>query len=104
MSVNIDGMFLCTKAVGAVMLAAGKGGSIVNIASMSGFIGNRGRKNSAYCTSKGAVVMFTRDAMTRKHEQGRRWWHEGRDPVASTAATRAVRWRQKRESQPGRRP
>jgi NAD(P)-dependent dehydrogenase (short-subunit alcohol dehydrogenase family) len=70
MSVNIDGMFICTQAVGRTMLQGGHGGTIINIASMSGFIANKGRKNSAYCTSKGAVVMFTREAATEWTEHG----------------------------------
>jgi NAD(P)-dependent dehydrogenase (short-subunit alcohol dehydrogenase family) len=70
MSVNIDGVFNCTKAVGSKMITEGNNGSIINIASMSGFIANRGRKNSAYCTSKGAVIMFTRQAAAEWGSRG----------------------------------
>ena len=69
MSVNLDGIFSCTQAAGKIMLEQG-GGNIINISSMSGFIANWGRKNSAYCASKGGVVMFTREAATEWSEKG----------------------------------
>jgi NAD(P)-dependent dehydrogenase (short-subunit alcohol dehydrogenase family) len=36
------------------------GGSIINIASISGLVGNRGGNNSHYCASKGGVIALTR--------------------------------------------
>jgi NAD(P)-dependent dehydrogenase (short-subunit alcohol dehydrogenase family) len=41
------------------MMAQG-GGSIINVASMSGLIGNRGGDNSHYCATKGGVIALTR--------------------------------------------
>src|SRR5450759_2559893 len=53
-----EGTFLCSRAVVSRLIAAGKPGAIVNIASTSG---HRGRKNAiAYCTAKGGILNFTR--------------------------------------------
>ena len=57
--IDLNGVFYCSRAVGKFMIAQKKG-NIVNIASMSGFVGNLGRHNNAYCAAKGGVVMFTR--------------------------------------------
>jgi meso-butanediol dehydrogenase / (S,S)-butanediol dehydrogenase / diacetyl reductase len=54
---NLDGAFLCTQAVAPVMLASG-GGSVVNIASISGLRASTLRV--AYGTSKGALIHLTR--------------------------------------------
>ena len=57
MDVNVRGVFLCCKEALAVMEKQGAG-SIVNIASVSG---QRGQpSNSAYSTSKGAIMNMTR--------------------------------------------
>jgi NAD(P)-dependent dehydrogenase (short-subunit alcohol dehydrogenase family) len=58
MQVNVTGSFLCARAAARHMIPAG-GGRIVNIASMMGFSGGI-FPNSAYITSKGAVVNLTR--------------------------------------------
>jgi NAD(P)-dependent dehydrogenase (short-subunit alcohol dehydrogenase family) len=42
------------------MIAAGGGGSIINMASISGLVGNRGGNNSHYCATKGGVIALTR--------------------------------------------
>lgn len=60
MRVNMSGVFHCSKWVARRFLEQGEGGSIVNIASMSGLIGNRGGNNSHYCASKGGIVALTR--------------------------------------------
>ncbi len=57
MAVNVKGPFLMSKAVVPVMLGQG-GGAIVNNASCSGLVGDRGAV--AYNTSKGAVVLMTK--------------------------------------------
>lgn len=56
MRVNVDSVFLVTKAALALLLQSR--GSIVNIASVAGLIGIKQR--FAYCASKGAVVAMTR--------------------------------------------
>ena len=58
MSVNAKGVFLCSKAAVQRMKASGKGGSIVNIASIAGKIALSER--FAYAATKGAVLMMTR--------------------------------------------
>lgn len=55
--INVIGTFLMARAVEPHMRAAG-GGSIVNIASVSGMRGNLGR--TAYGASKGAVITMTK--------------------------------------------
>ena len=57
MTINVDGTFLGIRAVAPAMTAAGKG-SIINISSIAGKIGMTG--SSAYCASKGAVLMLTK--------------------------------------------
>ena len=59
LDVNLTGSFLMCQAAGRRMIARGSG-SIVNIASVSGLISNKGRHVTAYCASKGGVVMLTR--------------------------------------------
>lgn len=59
MSVNLDGVFLGTKFAIAAMRESG-GGSIINIASVAGLIGNPDA--SAYHASKGGVRSFSRAA------------------------------------------
>ena len=57
--VDLCSVFYCSQLVGRVMINQKKG-KIINVASMSGFVGNLGRHNNAYCAAKGGVVMFTR--------------------------------------------
>jgi NAD(P)-dependent dehydrogenase (short-subunit alcohol dehydrogenase family) len=59
MAVNLTGAFLCAQAAGAHMLARGSG-SIINVASIMGFVGNPLYANLAYHTSKGGVLNLTR--------------------------------------------
>ena len=57
MAVNVDGVFLGVKTA-LPLMRKGKAGSIINISSIAGL---RGAANlSAYCTSKGAVRLFTK--------------------------------------------
>jgi len=57
MATNLRGAFLCTRAVMRPMLKA-KGGSIVNISSVVGQMGNPGQSN--YAASKAGLEGFTR--------------------------------------------
>jgi NAD(P)-dependent dehydrogenase (short-subunit alcohol dehydrogenase family) len=57
--VNVTGVFLSCQAEANVMLANG-GGAIVNIASMSGTIVNRGLRQAHYNAAKAAVVQLSR--------------------------------------------
>lgn len=56
MAVNVRSVFLVTRALLPLLLAAH--GSIVNIGSVAGLVGIRQR--FAYCASKGAVIAMTR--------------------------------------------
>jgi NAD(P)-dependent dehydrogenase (short-subunit alcohol dehydrogenase family) len=56
-AVNLRGSFLIGQATAKAMKAAG-GGSIINIASVSGMLGNSGR--SAYGASKGGVITLSK--------------------------------------------
>jgi 2-deoxy-D-gluconate 3-dehydrogenase len=57
--VNTTGSFLFSRAVARHMIAAKKGGSIVQTASIMGFSGGGLYPNISYQTSKGAVVNMT---------------------------------------------
>ena len=57
LSTNLDGAFLCTQACAPVMLKTG-GGSVVNIASISGLRASTLRV--AYGTSKAAIIHLTK--------------------------------------------
>jgi NAD(P)-dependent dehydrogenase (short-subunit alcohol dehydrogenase family) len=56
---NLDGVFYCCRLVGRAMLEQG-GGSIINIASMSGLIVNVPQAQASYNASKAAVIHLTR--------------------------------------------
>lgn len=58
MSINLDGVFLGTKYAIGVMKA--KGGSIINLSSIEGLIGDPNL--AAYNASKGGVRLFTKSA------------------------------------------
>ena len=57
---NTTSCFLCTKIVGGAMIAAGKGGRIINVASISAWKTLRGMGGRHYEAGKGAVLQFTR--------------------------------------------
>lgn len=59
MDVNLNSIFLVSKAVGKVMIEQ-KRGSIINISSMSGLVVNVPQYQAAYNTSKAGVIMITR--------------------------------------------
>lgn len=56
--INLTGSFLMSQTVGKAMIAAGKPGSIVLVASMSGSIVNYPQEQSCYNASKAGVVQF----------------------------------------------
>ena len=57
---NVTSTFLCTQAIGKAMIEKGTPGRIINIASISGMIANRGIGGRSYETAKAAVIQFTR--------------------------------------------
>lgn len=67
LSVDLDGVFLCTKHAGAAMAAAG-GGSIINIASIKAFGGAPGTGH--YGAAKAGVVSLTKTAAIELRDHG----------------------------------
>src|SRR5260370_6402192 len=57
MAVNLRGVFFMSQAVARTMVAAGRGGRIINISSQGGLVGLPAA--AVYCTSKGGVNMMT---------------------------------------------
>src|SRR5687768_10823383 len=58
--INITGTFIVAQAVGQAMIKAKTGGSIINIASMSGTVVNYPQEQSCYNASKAGVVQLTK--------------------------------------------
>jgi NAD(P)-dependent dehydrogenase (short-subunit alcohol dehydrogenase family) len=67
--VNVTGLFLSCQAEARTMLAHGRG-SIVNIASMSGVIVNRGLMQAHYNASKAAVIHLTKSLAMEWSQRG----------------------------------
>jgi NAD(P)-dependent dehydrogenase (short-subunit alcohol dehydrogenase family) len=89
MNVNAKGVFLGTKAAIVQMKRTG-GGSIVNISSISGLIG-QDNTNAGYNASKGAVRLFTKSAAIQYAAENIRVNSIHPGPIATpmTAAGRA---------------
>lgn len=65
-SVNLKGVFSCSKAVIRHMLKTG--GNIVNISSIAGVMGNAGQAN--YAASKAGIIGFTKSIAREYGERG----------------------------------
>lgn len=83
MAVNLDGMFLVTQAVGKQMVAQGKGGSIIQTASIYGlmapdhriyegsfYLGHQINTPAVYTASKAAVIGLTKHLATYWADKG----------------------------------
>ncbi|OBJ10245.1 short-chain dehydrogenase [Mycobacterium sp. 1482292.6] len=57
---NVTGVFLTAQAAARAMVAQGRGGVIINTASMSGSIINVPQQVGHYCTAKAAVIQLTK--------------------------------------------
>jgi NAD(P)-dependent dehydrogenase (short-subunit alcohol dehydrogenase family) len=68
--VNMTGVFLCAREAARHMLAAGRGGRIVNTASIMGLSGGGLYPNISYQATKGAVVNMTRALAVEWAKQG----------------------------------
>jgi NAD(P)-dependent dehydrogenase (short-subunit alcohol dehydrogenase family) len=58
--VNLGGIYQCSRWFARHLISRKMPGVIINIASMSGLVGNRGGFNSHYCATKGGVIALTR--------------------------------------------
>ncbi|KAI9886077.1 MAG: hypothetical protein M1823_002095 [Watsoniomyces obsoletus] len=58
--INLTGSFIMAQAVGRSMMASGRGGSIILVASMSGSIVNYPQEQCAYNASKAGVIQLGR--------------------------------------------
>src|SRR5438132_1252095 len=67
---NMTGIFLCAREAARHMLAFGRGGRIVNTASIMGFSGGGLYPNISYQATKGAVVNMTRALAVEWAKQG----------------------------------
>ncbi|RMV22051.1 Short chain dehydrogenase [Pseudomonas savastanoi] len=79
LDINLTGIFLSCQAQAAVMLPRGKG-AIVNIASMSGSIVNRGLLQAHYNASKAGVIHLSKSLAME-------WADKGLRVTASAPAT-----------------
>jgi NAD(P)-dependent dehydrogenase (short-subunit alcohol dehydrogenase family) len=68
MGINVKGVWLCLKYEMQQMMKQGKGGAIVNMSSVAGFIGSNGL--ATYCASKHAVLGLTKSAAMEGAEYG----------------------------------
>jgi acetoacetyl-CoA reductase/3-oxoacyl-[acyl-carrier protein] reductase len=66
--VNLTGAFRMVRAVAPGLRAGGRGGSIVNVASINGIRGKFGQSN--YAASKGGLIAFTRAVATELARDG----------------------------------
>jgi len=69
-AVNMTGVFLCAREAARHMLASGRGGRIVNTATIMGFSGGGLYPNISYQATKGAVVNMTRALAIEWARQG----------------------------------
>lgn len=68
LAINLKGVWLCMREQIPQILAGGKGGSIVNTASVAGLVGSRG--GCAYVASKHGVVGLTKTAALEFSSRG----------------------------------
>ncbi len=68
LSVNLTGSLICSQVFGQQMIAAGQGGSIVNVASIMG--SNPGLNNGVYSVGKAGLKMLSRVLSLELAEHG----------------------------------
>ena len=98
LDINLTGVFLCCKHGIPKLLAAG-GGSVVNMASISGLIGSA-TSQIGYAASKGGVLALTRDIAVEFARRGVRANSVSPGPVETPLALQLygdeVGWRRRR--------
>jgi len=97
MDINMKGVFLSCQAEARAMLAHGQGGSIVNIASMSGVIVNRGLDQVHYNASKAGVIHMAKSMAMEWVDRGIRVNSISPGYTATPMNTRPEMVRQTRE-------
>ena len=60
MDLNLTSTYVCSRLHGRAMIAAGKGGRIINVASINALVAGKGIGGRHYETAKAAVLQFTR--------------------------------------------
>ena len=68
LSVNLTGAFLCAQAAARRMVAAGRGGRIINVTSVHEHVPKKG--SAAYCASKGGLGLLTKVMALELAEHG----------------------------------
>lgn len=68
LGINLKGTFLCMQKEARAMLAAGHGGAIVNVGSVSSFLGFA--TGSAYCTLKHGLIGLTTSVSAKLASRG----------------------------------
>src|SRR4030095_13435417 len=104
--VNLTGVFLCAQRFGRGMLAAGRG-TIVNVASVLGFVASGQIRQAAYAASKGGLVNLTRELAAQWARRGVRVnalapaWFPSEMTAEMFAGERSQQWSKQRRP-PGR--
>ena len=70
LNVNLNGVFYVAHAFANYLVAHGKGGSVINTASMSGTIVNYPQEQASYNASKAAVVQLTKSLAVERAPKG----------------------------------
>lgn len=60
MDLNLTSTFLCCKSIGGAMVRDGKGGRVINVASINAFVPGRGIHGRHYEAAKAGVMQLTR--------------------------------------------
>lgn len=60
MDLNLTSTYVCSRLLGGAMIAAGKGGRIINVASINALVAGKGIGGRHYEAAKAAVLQFTR--------------------------------------------
>lgn len=60
MDLNLTSTYVCSRLLGGAMITAGKGGRIINVASINALVAGKGIGGRHYEAAKAAVLQFTR--------------------------------------------
>ena len=97
LEINVTAAFALTQAVGRSMLETGRG-TIVNVASILGLVGNGQIPFPSYAASKGAVIALTRELAAQWSRRGVRvnaiapGWFESEMTAEMFADERSMAW------------